>query len=286
MFFSASKPINDLYTKIVQPFQVSAQRREQSPRSVRICRSKALLWKQPGSWHWMVLAICLLYAHVAGILACWQQNSSSSTLIFCTMGFAPLCGNASHPEKAFHPILSSCDLFLTPWMHLNMLWSVFPTRSYPMEIAFAQLFGAASSESKYNLTLRGVGGRSRLDCVDEQVFCVSLARRACDWEMMQLFVREPGSDLSVFQIVVEQPWSTRWFGRVGSQSQEGPNGFEGGPSGPEDASTCSPNRPKAFGWQGSGWWQRPWQKAKKKTGHRPCGCFGQSVRSIRRILRF
>ena len=74
-----------------------------------------------------------------------------------------------------------------------------------MEIAFAQLFGAASSESKYNLTLRGVGGRSRLDCVDEQVFCVSLARRACDWEMMQLFVREPGSDLSVFQIVVEQP---------------------------------------------------------------------------------
>ena len=81
----------------------------------------------------------------------------------------------------------------------------FSTRSYPMEIAFAQLFGAASSESKYNLTLRGVGGRSRLDCVDEQVFCVSLARRACDWEMMQLFVREPGSDLSVFQIVVEQP---------------------------------------------------------------------------------
>lgn len=36
---------------------------------------------------------------------------------------------------------------------------------------------------------------------------MSLARRACDWEMMQLFVGEPGSDLSVFQIVGEQPFS-------------------------------------------------------------------------------
>ena len=35
----------------------------------------------------------------------------------------------------------------------------FSTRSYPMEIAFAQLFWAASSQSTYNLTLRGVGGR-------------------------------------------------------------------------------------------------------------------------------
>lgn len=36
---------------------------------------------------------------------------------------------------------------------------------------------------------------------------MSLARRACDWEMMQLFVGEPGSDLSVFQIVGERPFS-------------------------------------------------------------------------------
>lgn len=77
-----------------------------------------------------------------------------------------------------------------------MLWSVFP----PDLTQWKSLL-LSSSESKYNLTLRGVGGRSRLDCVDEQVFCVSLARRACDWEMMQLFVGEPGSDLSVFQIV-------------------------------------------------------------------------------------
>ena len=83
----------------------------------------------------------------------------------------------------------------------------FSTRSHPMEIAFAQLFWAACGDSTYTLTVRGVGGRRQLDCVDEQVFCVSLARRACDWEMRQLFVGEPGSDLSIFQIVGEQPFS-------------------------------------------------------------------------------
>ena len=128
----------------------------------------------------------------------------------------------------------------------------FSTRSYPMEIALL-----SSSESKYNLTLRGVGGRSRLDCVDEQVFCVSLARRACDWEMMQLFVGEPGSDLSVFQIVGGTAFSKddleEWARRAKQEQKFGPEDHQ-----------HSPNRPKdSGGWQGSGWWQRP-SKAKKE----------------------
>ena len=86
--------------------------------------------------------------------------------------------------------------FVSNTLNASEFWSVFP----PDLTQWKSLL-LSSSESKYNLTLRGVGGRSRLDCVDEQVFCVSLARRACDWEMMQLFVGEPGSDLSVFQIV-------------------------------------------------------------------------------------
>ena len=148
----------------------------------------------------MVLAICLLYAPVAGVLACSQQNSSS-ILIFCAI--VRKC-EPSRKSMSSDPLILR---FVSNTLNAAEYALVcFSTRSYPMEIAFAQLFWAGSSESKYNLTLRGVGGRSRLDCVDEQVFCVSLARM-CDWEMMQLFVGEPGSDLSVFQIVGEQLFS-------------------------------------------------------------------------------
>ena len=145
-----------------------------------------------------------------------------------------------------------------------MLWSVFP----PDLTQWKSLL-LSSSESKYNLTLRGVGGRSRLDCVDEQVFCVSLARRACDWEMMQLFVGEPGSDLSVFQIVGEQPFSKddleEWARRAKQEqslAQKITSTIQ------TDRKTQGAGKGRAGG--------KGRQKAKKKTGHRPC---------IRRILR-
>ena len=61
---------------------------------------------------------------------------------------------------------------------------------------------------------------------------------------------------------------------MGPQSQAGANGFEGGPSGPEDHQH-RPNRPKdSGGRQGSGWWQRPGQKAKKKQDADLAGVLG------------
>ena len=170
-------------------------------------------------------------------------------------------------KSIFHPILSSCDLFLTPWMQLNMLWSVFP----PDLTQWKSLLLSCFEPHLANLSTTwpwGVGGGSRLDCVDEQVFCVSLARRACDWEMMQLFVGEPGSDLSVFQIVGEQPFSKddleEWARRAKQAKQE--------------QMVLRAARPAQKITSTS-------KQTERLRGHRPCGCFVQSVRSIRRILR-
>ena len=176
----------------------------------------------------MVLAICLLYAPVAGVLACSQQNSSS-ILIFCTMGFAPLCGNASHPEKACHPILSSCDLFLTPWMQLNMLWSVFPPDLTQWKSLLLSCFGPDLANLSTTWPCEGlVDGAGWIVLMSRFSVCRLREGRVigkwCSYllenpDLTWVFSRLSGNSL---------------FGRVGSQSQAGANGFEGGPSSPED----------------------------------------------------